>query len=48
MKSYFNVINLWISIFYMIILDTKFNQYISSTYELMTEIKLTKILSFVE
>jgi hypothetical protein len=32
----------------MIILDIKFNQYISSTYELMTEIKLTKILSFVE
>jgi hypothetical protein len=35
-------------VFYMIILDIKFNQYISSTYEAMTEIKLTKILSFVE
>ncbi len=36
-------------IFYMrYILDIKFHQYISSTYEAMIEIKLTEILSFVE
>jgi hypothetical protein len=35
-------------VFYMIILDIKFNQYISSNYEAMTEIKLTEILSFVQ
>jgi hypothetical protein len=35
-------------VFYMIILVIKSSQYISSTYEAMTEIKLTKILSFVE
>ncbi len=35
-------------VFYVIILDIEFHQYISSTYEAMIEIKLTKISSFVE
>jgi hypothetical protein len=35
-------------VFYMIILDIKFHQYISSTYEAMIEIKLTDVSSFVE
>jgi hypothetical protein len=35
-------------VFYMILLDIKFQQYISSTYEAIIQIKLTKISSFVE
>jgi hypothetical protein len=40
MKNYFNVVVYRLIVFYMIILDIKFDQYISSinTYEAMIEI----------